>query len=212
MNILLTAATEMELNNIKVHNDEFEINDHQIHYLVSDVGMQASTFHLTKAILNQSYDLILQVGIAGAYTTAIDIGQVVEVIKETYGDLGAEDKEDQLYIFDMNIMQQDAQIFNPTHIENPQHYTHLFKANSISVNNCAGNSTTIEKRKTYFQPDIETMEGISVHYVGAQLQIPYLHLRAISNYVLPRDKSTWNIPLALSNLTTFVVDFLKQLK
>jgi futalosine hydrolase len=52
-----------------------------------------------------------------------------------------------------------------------------------------------------FSPDIETMESAAFFYVCLQEKIPFLALRAISNKVEPRDKSKWNIPLAMQNLS-----------
>jgi futalosine hydrolase len=62
-----------------------------------------------------------------------------------------------------------------------------------------------------FDADIETMEGAAFFYSCLQLKIPFLQIRAISNFVEPRDKSKWNIPLALENLSTEIFDFLNTI-
>lgn len=36
-----------------------------------------------------------------------------------------------------------------------------------------------------------------------------IQIRAISNYVEKRDKSKWNMPLAINNLNEFLIEFVK---
>jgi futalosine hydrolase len=45
--------------------------------------------------------------------------------------------------------------------------------------------------------DIETMEGAAVAYVCRQLELPLLHVRAISNWTGDRDRGEWNAPAAV---------------
>ena len=37
----------------------------------------------------------------------------------------------------------------------------------------------------------------------------YTQIRAISNYVEKRDKSKWNMPLAIKNLNDFLINFIE---
>jgi futalosine hydrolase len=45
--------------------------------------------------------------------------------------------------------------------------------------------------------DIETMEGAAVAYVCRQLELPLLHLRAISNWTGDRGRGEWNVTTAV---------------
>jgi futalosine hydrolase len=53
------------------------------------------------------------------------------------------------------------------------------------------------------------MEGIAFHYACKQAKIPFLQIRAISNYVTPRNKSEWEIPLAIQNLNQYLIETFK---
>jgi futalosine hydrolase len=44
------------------------------------------------------------------------------------------------------------------------------------------------------------MEGAAFFYAANLLDVPSIQLRAISNYIEPRDRSKWEIKLALENL------------
>ena len=72
---------------------------------------------------------------------------------------------------------------------------------AITVNTATGSEITRKKLIKKFNPDIETMEGATFFYICARENIPFLAIRAISNRVEPRDKSKWNIQLALDNLS-----------
>jgi futalosine hydrolase len=87
----------------------------------------------------------------------------------------------------------------------------LTKVRAITVNTCSGSVPTIEKLKNKFNPDIETMEGATFFYICAREKIPFLSVRAISNKVEPRNRDSWDIPLALKNLTEKLKEILLML-
>ena len=55
------------------------------------------------------------------------------------------------------------------------------------------------------------MEGAAFFYVCLQEKIPFLQIRSISNYVEKRNKSNWNIPLAIDNLNVVLLDIINSL-
>jgi futalosine hydrolase len=54
------------------------------------------------------------------------------------------------------------------------------------------------------------MEGAAVFYVCLLEKIPFLEIRAISNYVDIRDTEKWDIPTATDNLTNEIFRFLRR--
>ena len=52
------------------------------------------------------------------------------------------------------------------------------------------------------------MEGASVAFVANNKSVPVIQIRAISNYVEPRNKANWDISLAIKNLNAFLIDFI----
>jgi len=54
------------------------------------------------------------------------------------------------------------------------------------------------------------MEGAAVFYVCLFEKIPFLEIRAISNYVEVRDTTKWDIPTAIENLTDELFRFLRK--
>ena len=54
------------------------------------------------------------------------------------------------------------------------------------------------------------MEGAALHYVCLQEKVPFIQLRAISNYVGERDKSKWKMQEAITNLHNELLKLLNQ--
>jgi len=54
------------------------------------------------------------------------------------------------------------------------------------------------------------MEGAAFHYACLKEKVPYAEIRSISNYVEKRDRSKWNIPLAIKNLNDFFIVLLNE--
>jgi futalosine hydrolase len=81
----------------------------------------------------------------------------------------------------------------------------------VTNNTVSGEKQLIKWRKEKFSPDIETMEGAAFFYVCLHENVPFVEIRSISNMVEPRDKSKWNIPLAIKNLSDKVNAFLTNI-
>ena len=76
----------------------------------------------------------------------------------------------------------------------------LPKVNGITVNTSHGNDPSIKKVVDRFHPIVESMEGAAFMFACENERIPYVQIRAVSNFVEKRNKDKWNIPLAIENL------------
>ena len=54
------------------------------------------------------------------------------------------------------------------------------------------------------------MEGAAFHYVCLMKNIPFLQLRAVSNYIGERDKSKWKIAEAIEEVNKACVELLER--
>ena len=84
MKILIVAATDFELE-----KDQFSA--HEI--LITGVGILETTLELTKKLALNSYDLVINAGIAGSFDKKIKIGDVVEVTEDILSELGYEENK-----------------------------------------------------------------------------------------------------------------------
>jgi futalosine hydrolase len=208
MNIAIVAATEIELMEAR----QFRNDLHGLQFHCHGIGLVSAVYHLQQ-IANSKPDLIIQCGIAGSFDERLAIGKTV-LVSDEITDLGAEENDHLLDIFDLELV--DKNIF-PYHngrlpcpflmqkkIETPQ-------VQGLTVNCSSGTDLTIKKRKEKFNASIETMEGAALHYVGLMGNISFLQVRTISNLVEKRNKSNWDVSLALKNNALDLMKILQQL-
>jgi futalosine hydrolase len=214
MKILVTAATDFELQSVQKKLEN--IKHHKLQFCAMGIGCTATTFSLTRKISSNNFDLILNVGIAGSYNKNLSLGDVVVVKTEVFGNLGITYPDRLSTLFDEGLIDKNEHPFSNgelfcQHLDkfNTQKLKHV---RGLTVETASGEQNQIERLKKMFNADIETMEGAAFFYVCNRTKSPFLEIRTISNYVEPRDKSKWNIPLALNNLAKETFDFLNNLQ
>ena len=220
MKILIVAATPFEIAPLSQHLEEqfiaHEVDTYTkgeltIEILITGVGLVNTTYKLTKRLTLEDYNLIINAGIAGAINRKLEIGAVVQVISEQFGDLGVEEADGRFSsIHSLGLIEaneapfQDGKLLN-SHAEQ---FSFLPKASAISVNKVHGFEASITQLKTNFDVDIESMEGAAFFLVCLQEKVPFLQIRSISNYVEPRNRDNWNIPLAIEQLNKVLLEML----
>lgn len=209
MRILIIAATENEIQPF-LNSDIQKL--HPVDVLITGVGMVATAYSLTKKIKKNSYDLLLNVGIAGSFSKDIPLGRVVRIKVDSFSELGAQDDAQFLTLKDLGLGEFQYLENVETTLENNALIKSLSVAKGITVNKAHGKDSSIQKVIKQFSPDVESMEGAAVFYVAKQEKIPVLQIRAISNLVEKRNKANWNIPLAIKNLNDWLISFSSSLK
>jgi len=225
MRILLVVATEAELgpfiSDFGCSISELEQNKHATIFkseiehpkseiLITGVGMVATAFALGKHLVANKYDLAVNLGIAGSFDRNIQIGEVVEVTKDTLSELGAEDDHSFLTMGELGF--GDDTFYPSTKLADLYNLFNNFNlktATAITVNTVHGNEASIEKVRARLHPQLESMEGAAFFYACNQANVPCIQIRAVSNYVEKRNRDNWNIGLAVKNLNTFAAEFLK---
>ena len=216
MKILIVAATEMEIGIFSQYvTEEGNAPNHEVSILITGVGSIATTYAVTKALLTNKYDFVLQAGVGGSFDRDIALGELVFITSEQYGDLGAEDHDNYIDIFEMGLIPADThpytcgQLLTPRHII--QDKIQLRKAKGLTINLVSGNERTIAHRSITYNCQVESMEGAAFHYACLQLGVPFAQVRAVSNYVIPRDKSQWQMKDAIINLNKWLAGFVAGL-
>lgn len=213
MTILLVAATEFEI--LPMLRRLETRSDLPVQALVTGVGLVATTWALTRALERQRPDLVLNAGIAGAYDRQLELGAVVHVVSEQFGDLGVEEADGALSdVFDLGLTARSAPPFINGRLENPGAALSGFLPNvhGLTVHKVHGTVRSIEAvRKKYPTAQVESMEGAAVFYACLLAGVPFLEIRAISNYVEPRNRAAWQIPLAIERLNEAVTDIVEVL-
>ena len=214
MNVILAAATELELHSFRTLSNE--LSDLILDYWITGVGPIATTQFLEKNITAKSPDLIIQIGIAGAINDQIDIGSSVAVKEEMISDMGVWEADGYKDIFDLGFADRNTFPYQHGMLVNPHQQllsqSKLPLVKSFGVNEISTSAEKISLLKHQFNVDIESMEGNAFHYVCLMNKIPFIQLRGISNYVGDRDKSRWKIKESLQTTYDACMTLLDQVK
>lgn len=214
MKILVVVATEPEIKGLKALLPSESLSS--VEFLITGVGMVNTTFELTKALLSSKYDYVINIGIAGSFDRTIALGEVVWVRKELFSEMGAEDGDDFLSLIQLGLQTHDDFPFEWGELKSPMlpeinTLAHLKQVRGITVNKVHGNEANILKTNMQFSPQVESMEGAAVFYVALKMNVPCIQIRSISNYVERRNRSAWQIPLALENLNKQAISLILEL-
>ncbi len=211
MKLLLVAATLPEIQpllskfSIESNCDEKSIGKHTIKTLITGAGMVPTAFSTGRHLANSSYDLAINLGIAGSFDFNLELGDVCLVKEDTFAELGAEDGEDFLSFDNLGLG-----ITSQSDRPNPGFTAgNLKEVTAITVNKVHGHELSIAKAISRFNPQIESMEGAAFFYACNQSQIPCIQIRAVSNYVERRNREKWDIALAIKNLNETIINLLE---
>ena len=192
MKILLIAATSDEIIQELFPNAEI---------LISGVGIVNTTYGLTKDLSVNSYDLVINMGVAGCFNPTVKIGDVVEVVEDCFSEIG----------FENGVKFEEFSDFEITNTFKVEGKTNLQKVKGITVNTIHGNEDSIARIISRLTPDVESMEGAAIFKVCKEFAVPCMQVRAISNKVEKRNKENWDLPLAIKNLNNAVVEIITEL-
>ena len=226
MNILILSATEIEvaplikaLGKPVFHHEKlrsFRLGRLNLDILISGIGMVAKAFWLGKFLSENKYDFALNTGIAGSFASEIKIGEVVNVSVDQFSEIGALVPDGFLTASDLHFGDFDTFPFKSGLLINPTNFDkfglqNLKQVSGITSNTIHGEKASILAVAERFHPEVETMGGAAFMYGCLYSKVPCAQIRAISNFVEERDKSRWNIPLAVKNLTSTILEILDYL-
>lgn len=185
MKVLIVVATNFEITSdmLKVYP-----------VLVTGIGMVNTSINLTRELSKNSYDLVINMGIAGSFKDFINIGDVVEITEDSFSEIGFENNNQFNKFSEFDI--------KTSFTVNPK--STLTRVKSITVNTVHGNAQSISEIVERENTDIESMEGAAVFNVCEDFNTNCIQIRSISNKVEARNKDNWDIKTAIINLNNEV--------
>ncbi len=218
MRVIISGATVGEWMPSFLSINHLYTGDSQrlkVQFHQSGIGLLAAGFALTKLALEDKPDLIIQAGVAGTFQADRALGTVVAIEEETIGDLGVEEDGKWKDLFDLKLEKSSYHPFEKRKLPNQWlskfNLLQLEEVSGITVNEISTNPERIQKLTKKYNPIVESMEGAALHYVGRESNIPFLQIRAISNYVGERNKENWKMKEAIENLNSVLLKYIDQL-
>ena len=206
MKTLIVAATEAEIApSIPL------LVSQKVDFLITGVGMVATAFKMGQFLSGKSYDLLLNVGVAGTFDVQQPLGSLFRVKSDRIFQLGAENRNEFLSIEQLGF---GSSIFHE-HLPQPltpKTIQDLASIDAITVNTVHGEAAGISSViQTYGAQLLESMEGAAFFYVAQSLATPCVQIRSISNLIEERNPDNWNIKLAITQLNEWLQRYLKSM-
>ncbi len=226
MRILCVTATLAEIKptlhffEIQPQDNKFfyskKFLDNEISFLIAGIGSHSIAYRLTKILNENKFDFVINAGIAGAYNRKIKLTDVVFVEQEEFGDLGIDNNGVFTTLFEENFADPNTPPFTNGKLICPhKKYFSIIKhakiVKSLTVGTVSGQNEKIKNLLDKFGADIENMEGAAFFYVCLLENVPFVEIRAISNFVEPRNKEKWEIMTAIMKLNDALRLFLFEL-
>jgi futalosine hydrolase len=215
--ILIVAATQFEIQPLL---DKYSIivtgeglyesmisETRSLNILITGVGMVNTAFMMGKHS-HRVYDAILNVGICGAFDRHLKLGDVVHITRDELSEMGAENGDEFIKYKDLKL--PGTNIYHNNWIKHSKELNALKIVKAITINKVHGNEDSIDYTKKMFGPDVESMEG-AAFFAACKGLSNFTQVRTVSNYVEKRDKSKWDIPLAISHLNKKVLNIITEL-
>jgi len=216
MNCLVAAATILEITpflELYRNNKKF-VATHDIDVLVTGIGLTATTYSLTRQLQIKRPDIIIQAGVGGCFDLSVPLGSVFVIKQEAIADQSVIELDKLKTLFDLQLVPQNRRPFTNGWLVNKSdtlNKTKLKKVKGISVNEITTSQQKLSFYREVFNPVVESMEGAALHYVCLMEKVPFLQLRAVSNYMAERNKKNWNMKESILNLNKELISLLKKL-
>lgn len=218
MRVIITAATVAEWMPAFLALDNLYTSDSQrlkVQFHQTGIGMLASSVSLTKLVLEEKPDLVIQAGIAGTFDNTVPLGKVFVIQDEALADTGVEEDGKWKDLFDLKLEKSSYPPFEKRKLPNPWlekwNLLQLPTASGVTVNEISTQPERINQVRKKYTPITESMEGAALHYVCRLANIPFLQIRSVSNYIGERNKANWKMKESIDNLNESLIKYIEKL-
>ena len=188
--------------------------NNDIDVLISGVGTFQTAYHLTRALMECEYKMVLTAGIAGDYDPDRPLHQIFSVERSTFADCGFETADGQYQpIIGSKFLDDDTPQFQSGYIINSKADTlGLTLATANTVSRTCTEPINVKKILCRHPADLETMESAAFSYICAMQHVPYAEIRCTSNHIVPKKEEPWMIKEAVEVLGKAVEEAVKTIR
>lgn len=186
----------------------------RLEVLITGVGLLETAFALAQRLATDPPRILLQAGIAGCLDPGRALSSVVAIGSDGIGDQGVREGTAFRSTFHLGFGNPDAAPWQdgklPNHSGLPQQCG-LPVVNAVSVNTISTDAAQIAWYRDGWDAVAESMEGAAFHYAARKWHLPFLQLRAFSNYIGERDKQRWQLKESIAALNAQLETLIPQL-
>jgi futalosine hydrolase len=136
------------------------------------------------------------------------LGNCFAITHEIFADIGVFENGNYKNLEDLNLASTNISLVNHSVLQLLIPEIKTAKARTVSLIEADSIRLLLLNKK--YDIDVESMEGAAFHFVMNHTKIPYLQIRAASNFIGERDKSNWQMKLALDNINELVLKIIDE--
>jgi futalosine hydrolase len=212
--ILSQSFQKLEkLSEVSERLSQYKFNHIELDVLTVGHSLFETSFLMGKMLTKQKYHLVLGLGLAGSYTEEIEVGTIVNIINDKPFNFGEETEDGIKSLYALKLLNPfEAPHQRGAFINMTSAYFNVFlpyrKVPAVTTTLLKGSQSTINYKLKNFPLDVETSNGLGIHYACLFEKTNFYQLRAIS-YNLAIGNSNENV--ALQQLNETFIDILNKL-
>ncbi|MCZ4695880.1 hypothetical protein DWB61_14640 [Ancylomarina euxinus] len=225
MDILIVSPTFISLqkfisqlqliDNYGKNYARFQLAENEFDILISGYGGSLVSHWVNKAIQRKSYDLVVHLGRSFTLNEKSEVGSLVNVIDDYFGDLGFTYDSGFQSLFDLELIPQNESPFNNGILENPSDYSEILtsfrKVSGMTCNTIPANLFQIGEIYIKNYPEIISLDGAAVLYACLESNTDVIQLSYVAGNL---DNATDHLnidDLEIDRITEVLEDLLNKL-
>ncbi len=169
--------------------------------LVCGIGPAAAAACTGVALVSGSYEVVLSLGLCGAFRGTAGPGDLVVATELVAADLGADSTDGFLSMSSLGWADDVAAVDPELLTAAVKRLGEIVTGPVVTVSTVTGTRARADVLAERYGPVGEAMEGWGVLEGARPFGTPVLEVRAVSNLVGDRDTSTWDFPAAFAALS-----------
>ncbi|MRT91401.1 hypothetical protein [Ancylomarina sp. 16SWW S1-10-2] len=225
MDILIVSSTFVSLQNFisqlqLIDNygknyARFKLDENEFDVLISGYGGSIASHWINKAIQRKNYDLVIHIGRSYALKDKIEIGSLVNVVDDYFGDIGFNDDSGFQSFFDLELISKTEAPFTNGILENPSDYSEILtsfrKVSGMTCNTIPSNLFQIGEIYIKNYPEIISSEGAAVLYACLESNIDLIQLSYVTGTIENASEILSVNDQEIETITTNLKDLLSKL-
>jgi len=193
----------------------FQFADNELDILISGHGGSVVSHWVNKAIQRKSYDLVIHLGRSYALNDKSEVGSLVNVIDDYFGDLGFTYDSGFQSLFDLDLIPKNENPFKNGMLENPSDYSEILtsfrKVSGMTCNTIPSSLFQIGEIYIKNYPEIVSLDGAAVLYACLETNTDVIQLSYVAGKLETATESLNVDDIEIDRITEVLEDVLSKL-
>jgi len=165
----------------------FKLAENEFDILISGYGGSISSHWINKAIQRKNYDLVIHIGRSYALNDKLELGSLVNVVDDYFGDIGFNYESGFQSFYDLDLISKSEAPFTNGILENSADYSEILtsfpKVSGMTCNTIPSSLFQIGEIYIKNYPEVISSEGAAVLYACLESNIDLIQLSYVASRI-----------------------------